>query len=151
MNMPKATRTGAQVQDNWKFLHIGVVIHNLDQAVEYYQGLGFETFGPEKISGSKSRIRFVQKGSLRVELIQPGKQSQSSKFLESQGEGATHICFLVDDIDKEVANLAKKGVAVLSRHVSHPGGEPIVYLDTRMVGNLMTELKQKSLSNTRES
>ncbi len=144
MNIPKVTRTGSQMKDNWQFQHIGVVIHNLDQAVEYYQGLGFETFGPEKISESKSRIRFVQKGSLRIELIQPGGQSPSSKFLESQGEGATHICFLVDDLEREIANLAKKGVAVLSRHVARPDGEPIIYVDTRMVGNLMTELKQKA-------
>ncbi len=144
MNIPKVTQKGAEMRDNWQFQHVGVVIHNLDQAIEYYLGLGFETLGPERKSESTSRIRFLQKGSLHLELIQPGGQSPSSKFLESQGEGATHFCFMVEDLDKEIAKLAERGIAVLMRRDARPGHEPIAYVDTRKVGNLMTELKQKA-------
>ncbi len=131
------------MQDSWQFEHVGLVIHNLDQAIDYYQGLGFETFGPEITSGSKSRIRFIQKGLLRIELIQPGEQSPSSSFLETQGEGATHFCFSVDDLDKEIVKLTERGIVVLFRYDARPGQEPIAYVDTRKVGNIMTEFKQR--------
>ena len=143
---------------NWKLRHVGVPVRDLDEAVEHFQSLGFTLVPrPEVVSGSdtyrdfkmygkapdppiKTRIRFVDKGSLQFELLQPLEgYSLHNEFLEAKDEGASHICFAVDDFDNEVANLNKQGMpTILSGSVAN--GARFVYVDARKVGGLIFEL-----------
>lgn len=77
-----------------KIDHIGVVVRNLDDAVEYFQSLGVGTFGTlnldiaeTQIPGKpaedmKVKIRVAQLGQVQLELIQPvTDESPHKKFL----------------------------------------------------------------------
>ena len=151
------------MEENWKFDHVGVVVRDMDKAVEYYQSLGIGTFEPEvtvdrhtykdlKIYGKtpdpdtipKTKIRFGQIGSLRLELMQPIEgESFHNEFLDSKGEGIEHIGFTVDDLDKETAKLVDKGVPIImSGKIPAIGGLGIAHFDTRKVGNVIIELLQ---------
>ena len=147
---------------NWQFQHVGVEVRDLDEALEHFQSLGFTLMPrPEIVSGShwyknfkmygktpepeiKTRIRFVQKGPLQFELLQPVEgYSIHNEFLDAKGEGASHICFVVDDFDNEVADLTKQGFPViLSGEV--PNGGKFAYLDARKIGGLIFELVSRS-------
>jgi len=142
----------------WEFQHVGIVVKDLDQAVEHYQSMGFSLSSqPERIAGSNSynnfklygktpdsiietRIRFVRNGALRFELLQPLKgYSLHNEFLDANGEGASHICYVVDDLDHEKQDLTEKGFPViLSGEVPH--GPKLAYFDTRKTGGLILEL-----------
>jgi len=144
------------MENNWKLHHLGVVIRDMDKAIEYYQSLGIATFKPEILFKSsnfadftvngktpdtivKLRIRFVQIGSSQLELIQPVEgESPQKEFLASKGEGINHIGFTVDDLNKETDKLVKKGIKIIFSGKRQTGG--FAYFDTPKVGNVIIEL-----------
>ena len=134
--------------------HVGVVVRDMDKAVEYLSSLGIGPFKPiadpalsEKLfrgkpSDWKVKICFAKMGPVVLELLQPvDGESASQEFLESKGEGIQHIAFAVDDIDKEVANLRKEGVEVLMSGKWNGGG--FAYLETDALGGILIELTQE--------
>jgi len=147
------------MENNWNFHHMAVVVRDMDKAVEYYQSLGIATFQPEfmldsstytdyKVYGKtpdsidKTRMRFVQIGSFRLELVQPLEGEPIYKeFLNSQGEGVHHIAFTVDDLDKKAAKVVEKGAPLIQSLIHKTGG--FAYFDTRKVGNVVIELVQQ--------
>ena len=148
------------MESNWEFRHIGVVVRDMDKAIEYFQSLGIATFQPElmfdsskftdwKINGKtpdttdKHKVRMVQIGPLTLELLQPvSGESIHNEFLDSKSEGAEHICFTVDDLDKETAKLVEKGVPVIVS-AKRQSASIYAYFDTRKVGNIIIELTQR--------
>ncbi len=135
---------------------IGVVVRDLDEAVQHYEALGVGPF--ESTQGAapivdrqvhgkpapdvKNRIGLTRMGAVEMELVQPisGKSVQR-EFLERHGEGINHLGFLVDDIEAETAKLLAKGFQVISSGRTAAGGA-FVYLDTDRVGGIVFELIQ---------
>ena len=149
------------MENEWKFHHMAVVVRDMDRAVEYYQSLGIATFKPEFMLDSstyrgyevygktpdtidKTKMMFVQIGSFQIELVQPVEGEPIYKeFLKNQGEGTHHIAFNVDDLDKETAKLAEKGISVITR-VNLASGAAFAYFDIRKIGNVLIELIQQA-------
>jgi methylmalonyl-CoA/ethylmalonyl-CoA epimerase len=135
------------MESNWKFNHIGVVVRDVDKAVEYYQSLGIVDKATDRITmeGKKAKLvgRFINIGSLLIELWQPvrGKTVQQ-EFLDSRGEGVNHIAFNVDDLASEKAKLVEKGIPVVFSVKDEEGD--MAYFDVREVGNTLIELIQPS-------
>ena len=138
-----------------KIDQIGVVVRDMDKAIEYYQSLGIEPFEPlenvihieRRIRGKlandvKNKVRVAQMGQVQLELVQTVEgESLQKEFLESRGEGINHLGFFVDDIDKETAKLEGKGLRVLSRSRYQNGGGA-VYFDTTKIGAVILEIIQ---------
>ncbi|KAF0135267.1 MAG: Lactoylglutathione lyase [Candidatus Saganbacteria bacterium] len=106
--------------------HIGKVVSNLEEAVEYYKS----TFGFSKLDEpvidpiQKVEVCFVEMGlgrDLTIELIKPvSEDSPVSKFL-SQGGGLHHLCFEVDDIHEAIKTLRAKGSLIFGEPVPGKG------------------------------
>ena len=145
------------MEKSWEFRHIGVVVRDMDKAVEYYQSLGIATIAPEHTADNKSldlmvygkpadprlkiKIRMVQIGPVTLELLQPVEgESPHKEFLDSKGEGAHHIAFTVDDLEKERANLVEKGTPIM---LTRKDQDSFAYFDIRKVGNIVIELIQR--------
>jgi len=137
-----------------KVAQIGVIVRDMDKAIEYYQSLGIGPFEPLKTTSTdrkaygkpapevKNLVRVAQMGQVQFELVQPvSGESVQKEFLESRGEGINHLGFLVDDLDNEVAKLVEKGFKV-TNSVKFIGGGGVAYLDTDKVGGVMFELIQ---------
>ena len=150
----------AQSINNWKFLGVGLAVRDLDKAVEYYQSLGIGSFQPEarfdsslfedfKVNGKpsnttiKARTRVAQIGPLVYEFVQPLEgETIYAEALNSRGEGINDIIFTVKDLDKEVAELVKKGASVILSG-KHRNGSALAHIDTRRDGgNIMVRLIQ---------
>ena len=138
-----------------KFDHVGVVVRNLDRAIEYYDSLGMGPFEPLGTAVAQKTLRgrpfediradgrIGQMGQIKLELVQPvAGESLHKEFLETRGEGINHVCFAVDDIEKETAKLANKGFKIMSTVTFVKGGGN-VYFDTGEVGGMLTELLQR--------
>jgi len=134
--------------------HVGILVKDLDKAIEYYQSLGIGPFQQipmdtvinKTMYGETSdwqiRAAVAQLGTIKFELIQPVRGAHlMEEFLESKGEGINHVAFAVDDLDKEVNKLVDKGFKVIlsAKRASGHGG---VYFDTRQVGAVILELIQ---------
>lgn len=140
------------------FDHVGVIVRNIEQAMDYYTNLGvvgeWRWWGPaftevreygRLVDGStyKPEVRLAEMGNTTIELIQPGEpHSLWQKFLETNGEGVQHIAFLSDDIDRDEAIVVEKGVQVPWRCRWIDGGGAS-YFQTQEVGGMILELIQR--------
>jgi len=143
-------------EDLWsRTYQVGVVVRDIDRAVEFYERLGVGPFveGPSahtlerKIYGQdapdvKVKGLITQMGPIEFELLQPvaGRGIQA-EFLEKHGEGVVHLCAHTDDLDRDVADLTGLGYRVISSGLLDDGGK-FAYFDTREVGGLVLELFQ---------
>jgi len=137
------------MEKDWEVHHIGVIVNDMDRAVEYYKSMGIVTVGRELPAvqtrqGAKVKARWARMGPLLLELFQPieGEDIQL-EFLREHGEGIAHIGFTVADIEAEVNNLVGNGVKLLFQ-IDHPTGTSIAYFDTREIGGFIIELMQPS-------
>ena len=133
------------MESNWKFNHIGAVVRDVDQSVEYYQSLGIVDKATDRVTmeGKKAKLigRFIHIGSLLIELWQPVRgETVQQEFLDSRGEGVNHIAFHVDDLDREKEKMAEKGIPVVFTVRDEEGY--MAYFDTRKVNNILIELIQ---------
>ena len=110
-----------------KIDHIGYVVKNLNEAKNYFKRFyNFKVITKtifEKAHGVK--LVFLDMGTKTVpalELIQPiNKKSKVYNFLKVKGESFHHIAYEVNDIDKELKNLLKKGFLQISTIVPGAG------------------------------
>jgi len=137
-----------------KIDHVGVIVSDIDKVVEYYQSLGIGPFErlnlnvvEMKVWGKpaedvKLKVQVAQMGQVQFELIQPiAGESPMMEFLQTKGEGISHLGFFVDDIDKEVAKLVEKGLKVTFSIKFLPSGGA-AYLETDKIGGITLELIQ---------
>ena len=136
---------------------IGIIVRDLDKAVEYYESLGIGPFEPmtgmvakdRKVMGKPvpadsigMKIKVAKVGPIEFEVIQPTKgPSVHMKSLESKGEGINHLGFFVDDIEKEEAKMVEKGYDVIYS-LRFEGGGGASYFDTDKVGGVLFEIIQ---------
>ena len=138
-----------------KFHHVGVVVKNIDEAVEYFQGLGIGPFEPSNLvhidrkmygkpvpADVKNIIKATKMGPIGIELIQPvSGESPHKRFLESRGEGINHLAFVVDDIEEAISIMLEAGFKLLSSS-KNQGGGGMAYFDTDKVGGVQIELEE---------
>ena len=134
--------------------HVGILVKDLDKAVEHYKSLGIGPFQEipmdtvinktmyGKASDWQIRAAVANLGTIKFELIQPLKGAHlMQEFLDSKGEGINHVAFAVDDLDKEAAKLEEKGLTVILT-AKRASGHGCVYFDTRQSGGIILELIQ---------
>jgi len=134
---------------------IGIIVRDMDKAVEYYESLGIGPFESqtgvvllerrvrgELVTDVKNAVKVAQMGPIEIELVQPVEgESIQREFLETRGEGINHLGFYVDDLDREVAKLAEQGIEPVMT-VTFEGGGGVAYMDTGEVGGVLMELIQ---------
>jgi catechol 2,3-dioxygenase-like lactoylglutathione lyase family enzyme len=137
-----------------RLIQVGVVVKDLDKAVQRLSSLGIGPFTPMilppeaeqwfrgKPLNAKFKISGARLGEIVLELIQPIEgESPHQEFLDNKGEGIQHIAFAVDDLDREVTKLTKQGVNVLLN--ANLPDVRVAYLDLG-VGGLIIELIQRN-------
>ena len=134
------------------FDHIGVVVKDIDKAVEHFKSLGIGPFEELKGSPLKERIGFssvddiklkimiAPLGPVKLEVIQPSKgESVHQKFLDEKGEGLQHLCYHTDDLEGDHAKLTDMGYKMIHGARFENGGGSYYY-DTDRVGGITVEI-----------
>jgi methylmalonyl-CoA/ethylmalonyl-CoA epimerase len=85
-------------------------------------------------------------GETKVELVQSTDQSSAiARFIEKRGEGVHHVCFLVDDLEKELARLKGTGFEVLEGYPrAGADGCRVAFLHPKTTNGVLVELSEKS-------
>jgi len=148
-------KTKGEKRASWTLHHVGVVVKDLDKAIEYFLSLGIGPFvsnpsavaTDRKVYGKPADIKLrgaeAQLGPIKFELIQPvSGESVQKEFLETKGEGMNHIGFMVVDLDKEVKKLGERGFHPISTGKIPPKGG-FAYMGTNRVGGVVIELIKK--------
>jgi len=141
------------ISSSWKILQLGLVVRNMDEAVNRFSALGFGPFIEKLLppdsrffdetgesSESKVNVQRSTIGNVELELIEPvSEKSIHRDFLNSKGEGVQHILFEVQDIDAELEKLKEAGANLLFKVVFKGGA--LAYVDLN-AGGLIVELIQ---------
>jgi methylmalonyl-CoA/ethylmalonyl-CoA epimerase len=127
-----------------KIDHIGIVVKDLDKAIETYsEGLGLAVKRVERSEEFQVKIAFIPVGEVLVELLEPIGPGGIQDFLDEHGEGLHHMCFRVGDIDKALEEVG--GKLTLRDRKPRPGGagSRVAFLDPRSICNVETELVER--------
>ena len=125
--------------------HISIVVKNLDEGLKTYEDLlGVKHSHVEEIPDQGIKAAMLVLGDVEIELIEPtSADSGVAKFLEKKGEGIHHICLEVDDVDKELAALADKGVDLIDKQGRKGLAGKIGFIHPRSTRGVLVELAQK--------
>ncbi|MBN2058779.1 MAG: VOC family protein [Deltaproteobacteria bacterium] len=125
--------------------HIGVVVRNLDEAIQMYSGsFGFELKGPVKaIKEMGIRDAMVSNGPVTFELIEPvDPASPMAKFLEKNGEGLHHISLEVEDIHLSMDKLNEAGVSLIGKEAVTLDDSMLSYVHPKSAKGVLIEIVQ---------
>ena len=135
-----------------KIVQIGVVVKNLEEAIEFYTkhfGLGPWRRGVSEhlpyaiVRGEKTpytcKLAFTEIPSLQLELIEVTKgPSIQLDHLNTKGEGIHHIQYHVDNLEEEISKYKQHGFQVLQEMRRRERG--FAYMNTDKVGGIIFEL-----------
>ena len=106
-----------------KLSHIGIVVRDLEKAMEYYTSIfGLGPFTTEvydlksfiyrgKTASARVKAAIAHSGSVFIELVQVLEgETVHTEFLRERGEGLQHVAFLVRNLDETLNELAKSGI-----------------------------------------
>jgi len=125
-----------------KLDHIGVVVRDIEQALEAYEGaLGLALHDIVQVPGQGVRVAFLPVGESNIELVQPVvSDSGIGRFLDKRGEGIHHICLEVPDIEAALARLAAHGVPLIDE-IPRPGAHGrVAFIHPKGMHGVLLEL-----------
>ena len=128
-----------------KLDHVSIVVNNLDEGLKTYENLlGIKASHIEEVPDQGIKAAMLALGDIEIELIEPtSTDSGVAKFLEKKGEGVHHMCFEVDDVDKELESLAARGVELIDKQGRKGLAGKIGFLHPRSTRGVLVELAQK--------
>jgi len=126
-----------------KIDHIGVVVNDIEEALQVYQqALGLTLAKIQDRPDQAVRIAFLPIGESEIELVQPVTgDSGVARFLQKRGEGIHHICLEVDDIEQALANLQERGLQLIDE-TPRTGfqGEKFAFIHPKSTHGVLIEL-----------
>jgi methylmalonyl-CoA epimerase len=126
-----------------KIDHLGIAVKDMAEARRAYEALGFRIEAEHDVPTEKVKTAFITVGESHLELLEPTDPSSViAKFLEKRS-GLHHICVLVDDIEKSMAEM-KAGGAQLLDEVPRigAGGCRVAFIHPKSAAGVLLELKQ---------
>ena len=126
-----------------KLAHIGLVVKNLEQAIDFYNSM-FQFGTSPLIEEKEFTVGLIDVDNVKLELMAPvGNKGTLARFLEKRGEGIHHICFEVDDIDASIKSLSARGVELVDKEPQLGVEGRIVFLHPRSTHGVLIELVEK--------
>jgi methylmalonyl-CoA epimerase len=125
--------------------HIGMLVRDARATAQLLdRALGLKVTAWEDYGPGLLRIGIIPTRSALLELIEPlTGDGFNAQWLRERGEGIQHIALQVDDIDRAVRSLKRRGIA-LQDGQPRPGaaGTRIAFLAREATGDLLVELTQ---------
>jgi methylmalonyl-CoA/ethylmalonyl-CoA epimerase len=123
--------------------HVAIAVKDIDKSMAMLESVfGFKLDYREQVGTTKLAMYPVGETFIEfVETVAP--DSRVGKWIAEKGDSIHHLCFEVEDIDEALAELKRKGVALLDEtpRIGH-GGSRIAFLNPESTGNILIELAQ---------
>ncbi|HQZ17481.1 MAG TPA: methylmalonyl-CoA epimerase [Vicinamibacteria bacterium] len=126
-----------------KIDHLGIAVKDMAEAKRAYEALGFRIEAEHDVPTEKVKTAFITVGESHLELLEPTDPSSViAKFLEKRS-GLHHICVLVDDIEKAMAEMKAAGAQLLDETPRiGAGGCRVAFIHPKSAAGVLLELKQ---------
>lgn len=117
-----------------KLHHIGVVVYNIQNSIgELTKYMSFQSTSlPTPVGSQKVNVCLLKIGEPFLELIEPTSPDSPIMEFASSGGGIHHLCFEVEDIQKELDDMARKGATILVTPVRGFDERRIAFVDLNM-------------------
>ena len=136
---------------------VAAVVKDVDKASEQLFSLGIGPFklyrhpSPlierklhDELVEAKPKIRVAKQGQVEFQLQQPDQgECLQKEVLETKGEGFLHLGAYVDDLDKEVTDLAQEGVKPVMEG-STAEGRLFAFYEPEDSGGIILELVRRA-------
>jgi LAO/AO transport system kinase len=104
--------------------------------------LGLVVGSPEDIADQQVRVRFVETGAARIELVEPlSPASPIARFVARRGAGLHHVAVRVPDLEAALARLREHGVRLIDeapRRGAH--GRRVAFVHPSSANGVLFEL-----------
>jgi LAO/AO transport system kinase len=125
--------------------HLGIAVKSLDEAIAFYETLGFTVAHRETVDAEKVHVAMLPAGDSRIELLEPtAPDSPISNFLAKRGGGLHHVALKIPDLHAAVARLRASGARLLNEPRAGAGGHLYVFVHPASTGGVLLELIQES-------
>ena len=130
--------------------HVGIVVADTVAAARMYEALfGLRADPSLEVEREGVRLTFLRPSAggeaTTIELLEPTRGDTGvARFLERRGEGMHHVCFEVDDVQREIERLAGLGYQVLDREPRRGmHGEKLAFVHPRSARGVLVELYER--------
>jgi methylmalonyl-CoA/ethylmalonyl-CoA epimerase len=127
-----------------KVHHVGVVVRDVEQAMGFYRDLlGLRVHKLETIEEQGVRAALLTLGDSEIELLEPVVPDTGvARYLERKGEGLHHICFQVDDVERDLEALKERGTEMIDQQTRMGLAGRICFLHPSALDGTLVELCQ---------
>jgi methylmalonyl-CoA/ethylmalonyl-CoA epimerase len=126
--------------------HVAVVVRSIEASLLRYRelfGLAPEAH-PITFWSQRVRLCFLPTGpepAARIELIEPiDDESGVARFLAARGEGVHHLCFVTDDLPRELAHLAAREAELIDAEPRQGAHGEVAFVHPRTLNGVLWEL-----------
>ena len=125
-----------------KVHHVGIVVRDMEQALRFYRDtLGLRIHKHEPIVEQGVDAALLRLGDSEIELLQPTQpETGIARYLERKGEGLHHICFEVDDVERDLSVLKEKQVEMIDQMTRIGLAGRICFLHPNAMDGALVEL-----------
>jgi methylmalonyl-CoA/ethylmalonyl-CoA epimerase len=123
--------------------HIGVVVEDLDEAVELYgKRFRMPEVHRETIEAFDVEAVLLDVGDGHVELLRPlTAESGIGRFLEKNGPGMHHVAYQTDNIDSALQAVRESGLRLIDEEPRRGiRNSRVAFLHPKSTGGVLTEL-----------
>ena len=125
--------------------HIGVAVHDLDQAIAFYsQSFDVVDWERSLLPDQHMAVAFTTIGTTLLELIAPtSPEAAFAKFLDQRGPGMHHVAYRVADIEVALAQARANGIRLIDETPRTGLHNTLVaFLHPKSTMGVLTELVQ---------
>lgn len=127
-----------------KVHHVGVVVRDMDEAMRFFRDtLGLHVHKEATIQQQGVRAALLTLGDSEIELLQPVVEDTGvARYLDKKGEGLHHVCFQVDDIERDLDALKRRGTEMIDLETRIGLAGRICFLHPSALDGTLVELCQ---------
>lgn len=125
--------------------HVGIAVADPDASLKFFTGvLGLSSDEPQDIKGQNTRVRFVDTGDAKLELVESlAAGSPIGTYLEKRGPGLHHVALRVSDIHAAIVQVVAAGVRMIDKEPRRGAhGSLIAFVHPADTHGVLVELKQ---------
>jgi len=125
--------------------HVGIAVADPAASLKFFTDvLGLTSDEPQDVKGQNTRVRFVNTGDAKLELVEslaPG--SPIATYLEKRGPGLHHVALRVRDIHAAIAHVMGAGIRMIDKEPRRGAhGSLIAFVHPADTHGVLVELKQ---------
>lgn len=127
--------------------HVAIAVKSIAHSKKLYEDLGFKFWDKEEIVQSqnvKTAFANVDQNA-HIELLEPLSDSGAiADFIAKKGEGIHHLAFLVDDVEKQQAEMTAKGYRFIYEKPQMGANNKLInFIHPKTAGGVLIEISQE--------